>query len=81
LRSWLGTIDLGEAIHGDVPAFNKGLCVMTTRTQVGDIADNEASSALRLDLEQLSSNAGAKGTHADAAGFDRRDIFPPARLR
>ena len=54
---------------------------MTTRTQVGDIADNEASSALRLDLEQLSSNAGAKGTHADAAGFDRRDIFPPARLR
>ena len=33
---------------------------MTTRAQVGDIADYEASSALRLDLEQLSSNAGAQ---------------------
>jgi hypothetical protein len=37
-----------------------GLCVITTRTPVADIADHEGSSALRRDLEQLSSDAGAK---------------------
>ena len=41
-------------------AINRGLCVITTRTPVADIADHEGSSALRRDLEQLSSNAGAK---------------------
>jgi tetratricopeptide (TPR) repeat protein len=34
--------------------------VITTRTPVADIADHEGSSALRRDLEQLSSGAGAK---------------------
>ena len=43
-----------------VAAINRGLCVITTRTPVADIADHEGSSALRRDLEQLSSNAGAK---------------------
>jgi hypothetical protein len=49
-----------QALLRELAAFNKGLCVITTRTQVGDIADHEASSALRLDLDQLSSNAGAQ---------------------
>jgi hypothetical protein len=40
--------------------FNKGLCVITTRTPVADIADHEGTSALRRELEQLSSDAGAK---------------------
>ena len=39
---------------------SKGLCVITTRTPVADIADHERTSALRRDLEQLSSDAGAK---------------------
>jgi hypothetical protein len=34
--------------------------MITTRTPVADIADRERSSALRLNLEQLSSDAGAK---------------------
>jgi predicted ATPase len=38
----------------------KGFCIITTRTPVADIADHEGSSALRRDLEQLSSDAGAK---------------------
>jgi predicted ATPase len=40
-------------------AFNTGLCVITTRTAVADIADSESSSALRRNLDQLSSDAGA----------------------
>ncbi len=49
-----------QALLRELAAFNKGLCVMTTRMPVADIADHEGSSALRRDLEQLSSDAGAK---------------------
>jgi hypothetical protein len=44
----------------ELAAFNTGLCVITTRTPVADIADHERTSALRRDPEQLSSDAGAK---------------------
>jgi hypothetical protein len=49
-----------QALFRELAAFNTGLCVITTRTPVADIADHEGSSALRRDLEQLSSDAGAK---------------------
>jgi hypothetical protein len=49
-----------QALLRELAAFNKGLCVVTTRTAVADIADHEQTSALRCDLEQLSSEAGAK---------------------
>jgi tRNA A-37 threonylcarbamoyl transferase component Bud32 len=49
-----------QALLRELAAFNTGLCVITTRTPVADIADHERTSALRCDLEQLSSNAGAK---------------------
>ena len=49
-----------QALVREVAAFNKGLCVITTRTPVADIADHEGTSALRRDLEKLSSDAGAK---------------------
>src|ERR1700726_1574702 len=49
-----------QALLRDLAAFNTGLCVITTRTALADIADHERSSALRRDLEQLSSDAGAK---------------------
>ena len=49
-----------QALLRELAAFNNGLCVITTRMPVGDLADHEASSALRLDLDQLSSNAGAQ---------------------
>src|SRR5262249_3449392 len=48
-----------QALLRELAAFNTGLCVITTRTPIADIADHEGSSALRLDLEQLSSDAGA----------------------
>ena len=46
-----------QALLRELAAFNKGLCVITTRTPVADIADHEGSSALRRDLEHLSSEA------------------------
>ena len=49
-----------QALLRELAAFNTGLCVITTRMPVADIADHEGSSALRRDLEQLSSDAGAK---------------------
>jgi predicted ATPase len=49
-----------QALLRELAAFNTGLCVITTRLPVADLADHERTSALRLDLEQLSSDAGAK---------------------
>jgi len=49
-----------QALLRELAAFNTGLCVITTRTPVADIADHERTSALRRDLDQLSSDAGAK---------------------
>jgi tetratricopeptide (TPR) repeat protein len=49
-----------QALLRELAAFNSGLCVITTRLPVADIADHESTSALRRDLEQLSSEAGAK---------------------
>ena len=49
-----------QALLRELAAFNTGLCVITTRTPVADIADHEGTSALRRDLEQLSNDAGAK---------------------
>jgi predicted ATPase len=49
-----------QALLRELAAFNRGLCVITTRLPVADLADHERTSALRLDLEQLSSDAGAK---------------------
>src|SRR5262245_55314947 len=49
-----------QALLRELAAFNTGLCVITTRLPVADIADHEGASALRLDLEELSSEAGAK---------------------
>jgi NACHT domain len=49
-----------QALLRELAAFNTGLCLITTRLPVADIADHERASALRLELEQLSSDAGAK---------------------
>jgi serine/threonine protein kinase/predicted ATPase len=49
-----------QALLRELAAFNKGLCLITTRTPVADIADHEQTSAPRRNLEQLSSDAGAK---------------------
>jgi serine/threonine protein kinase len=49
-----------QALLRELAAFNKGLCLITTRTPVADIAGHDGTSALRRDLEGLSSDAGAK---------------------
>jgi hypothetical protein len=46
-----------QAFLRELAAFNRGLCVVTTRMPIADIA---GTSALRRDLEQLSTDAGAK---------------------
>jgi serine/threonine protein kinase len=49
-----------QALLRELAPFNTGLCVITTRLPVADIADHEGTSALRCDLEHLSSDTGAK---------------------
>jgi len=49
-----------QALLGELAAFNTGLCVISTRLPVADIADHERTSAMRRNLEQLSNDAGAQ---------------------
>jgi predicted ATPase len=63
-----------QALLRELAAFNKGLCVITTRTPVADIADHERTSALRRDLEQLSSDAGASLLRALGVKGDEAEL-------
>jgi hypothetical protein len=63
-----------QALLRELAAFNKGLCVITTRTPIADIADYERSSALRRDLDQLSSDAGAKLLRALGVQGDEAEL-------
>jgi serine/threonine protein kinase len=49
-----------QALLRELAAFNLGLCVVTTRLALADLAQHEGSSASRRDLEHLSNEAGAK---------------------
>src|SRR5580700_4783039 len=55
-----GYVPALQALLRELAAFNTGLCVITTRLPVADIADHEQTSVLRRNLEQLSSDAGAQ---------------------
>jgi predicted ATPase len=63
-----------QALMRELAAFNTGLCVITTRTPVADIADHECTSALRRELEQLSSDAGAKLLRALGVKGDEAEL-------
>jgi serine/threonine protein kinase len=63
-----------QALLRELAAFNKGLCVITTRTPVADIADHERTWALRRDLDQLSSDAGAKLLQALGVKGDEAEL-------
>jgi hypothetical protein len=63
-----------QALLRELAAFNKGLCVITTRMPVADIADHEGSSSLRRDLEQLSSDPGAKLLRALGVKGDEAEL-------
>jgi hypothetical protein len=61
-----------QALLRELASFNLGLCVITTRMPIADIADHEHTSALRRDLDQLPSPAGeqllrALGVQGDEA--------------
>jgi tetratricopeptide (TPR) repeat protein len=63
-----------QALMRELAAFNKGVCVITTRTPIADIADYERTSALRRDLDQLSSDAGAKLLRALGVNGDETEL-------
>jgi serine/threonine protein kinase len=63
-----------QALLRELAAFNTGLCVITTRLPVAEIADHERTSALRRDLEQLSSDAGAKLLRALGVNGDKEEL-------
>jgi hypothetical protein len=63
-----------QALLRELAAFNTGLCVITTRLPVADIADHEGTSALRSDLEHLSSDAGAKLLRALGVNGDEEKL-------
>jgi hypothetical protein len=63
-----------QALLRELAAFNTGLCVITTRFPVADIADREGTSAVRRDLEQLSSDAGAKLLRALGVKGDESEL-------
>jgi serine/threonine protein kinase/tetratricopeptide (TPR) repeat protein len=63
-----------QALLRELAVFNKGLCVITTRTPIADIADYERSSAPRRSLEHLSSDAGAKLLRALGVQGDEAEL-------
>src|SRR6516225_8448785 len=63
-----------QALLRELAAFNKGLCVITTRLPVADLSDHEASSAHRRHLEYLSSDAGAQLLRALGVKGDEAEL-------
>jgi serine/threonine protein kinase len=63
-----------QALLRELAAFNKGLCVISTRTSVADLADHEGTSVLCRELEQLSSDAGAKLLRALGVKGDEAEL-------
>jgi hypothetical protein len=63
-----------QALVRELGAFNMGLCVITTRLPVADIADHTGASALCRELEQLSNDAGAKVLRALGAKGDEEEL-------
>jgi predicted ATPase len=49
-----------QALLRELAAFNRGLCLVTTRLPVADIADHDGATVLSRELEQLTSDAGAQ---------------------
>jgi protein kinase-like protein/NACHT domain-containing protein len=63
-----------QALLRELAAFNTGLCMITTRLPIADIADHERTSALRRDLEHLSSDAGANLLRALGVKGDQAEL-------
>ena len=77
-EGWLREPSL-QALLRELAAFNTGLCVITTRLPIAEIADRERSSAPCHELEQLSSDAGAKLLRALGVKGDEESIAESER--
>ena len=58
-----------QALLRELGAFNMDLCVITTRMPVADLSDHQGSSAVRRDLEHLSSHAGRIIRRVNSFGY------------
>jgi tRNA A-37 threonylcarbamoyl transferase component Bud32/predicted ATPase len=63
-----------QAFLRELAAFNTGLCVITSRTPVADLGGYERTSALRRNLDQLSSDSGAKLLRALGVKGDEAEL-------
>jgi hypothetical protein len=63
-----------QALLRELAAFNKGLCVITTRTPVADLSNHEGSSAHRRHLEHLSGDEGARLLRALGVKGDEAEL-------
>jgi serine/threonine protein kinase/tetratricopeptide (TPR) repeat protein len=63
-----------QALLRELAAFNTGLCVITTRLPVADIADHQHTSAQRRDLEHLPRDAGANLLRALGVEGDEEEL-------
>jgi len=63
-----------QSLLRELAALSMGLCVVTTRMPVADLSDHEGSSALRRDLEHLSSHAGAQLLRALGVEGDEAEL-------
>jgi hypothetical protein len=63
-----------QALLRELAAFNTGLCMITTRLSVADIADHERTTAQRRDLEHLSRDAGGNLLRALGVEGDEEEL-------
>ncbi len=68
-----------QALLRELAAYNPGLCVITSRLAVADLADSEGDTARRINLEHLSPQAGAEllrdqGVKGEQAELERASI-------
>ena len=63
-----------QALLRELAAFNRGLCLITTRIPVADLADFERTAAQRRELEQLSGEAGAELLRAAGVKGDEEKL-------
>ncbi len=70
-----------QALIRELAVFNPGLCVVTTRLPIADVADHDGSSALCRDLEHLSNNSGAQLLRGAKSPFETSIVVPFAGAR
>src|SRR5207249_3090493 len=68
-----------QALLRELAAYNPGLCLVTSRQVLTDLADFEGSTARRIDLEHLSPAAGAQVLEAQGVKGEPAELEQAAR--